>query len=612
MFKHNYVKIATISPKVMIGHPMENVKEILKCAKYAQDAQILLYPELSITGYSIGDWFFQNSLYEEFENALAYLINESRNQVLVVGGILRLNSALLNVAYVIQNQKVLGVIPKQFIPKSHEFNEPRFFMSGVEFMKNTKNCLVLNQEVPFGQIIFKASDVDFSFGIEICGDLWNNRSPHIDLYYQGVDLVLNPSASPFYVNKGRTRELICESASIKGQGAYAYSSSGVNETSSDIIFAAHQIVYVCGKKELSEESFSFDSIINYADIDLEKIRYERVSNDWLEVNSSLDYQMVNFTLTKTATYRLEKLPSAYPFALNDDSCKHIIDATAAALYKRLTHIGCKKSIIGVSGGLDSTLALLFLVYTYQKYQLDLKDIVGITMPGLATGDQSKSLAHRLMKKLNVTTREIPIKAEVEAHLKLIDHDAVTKDITYENAQARYRTYILMDVANKEQGIVIGTSDMSEIALGWSTFNGDQMAMYGLNSGLPKTAVKFMVNYLKQIYPEVLDELTEICEKPITPELTGADQTTEAVIGRYDINDFIMDSIFGNGYTKDRIVYLVNQIFRISTEEAESYYDNFLRRFKRNQFKRLASPEGIKIFDFSLSPRSDYRFPGDMK
>lgn len=612
MFKYNYLKIATISPKVIIGHPFENVKEILESAKSVPDAEILLYPELSITGYSIGDWFFQNSLYDEFEKALEYLVDESSNQVMVVGGILRLNSALLNVAYVIQNKKILGVIPKQFLPKSHEFNEPRFFMSGKNFIKSIKKCNILNMEVPFGRIVFKAEKFDVTFGIEICGDLWNNYSPHIDLYYQGVDIVLNLSASPFYVNKSETREIICRSASIKGQGAYVYSSSGTNETSSDIIFASHQIAYTCGEKILSELSFEFASTANYIDIDLEKIRYERISNDWLEINSSLDYQVVSFELSESETYQMTRWPSSCPFKLNDAKAKQIIDATTAALYKRLTHIGCQKSIIGISGGLDSTLALLFAVETYKKYGLDLKNILAVTMPGLATGIRTKSIAKKIMEKLNVTSMEISIKEEVENHLKLIGHNAKTKDITYENAQARYRTYVLMDLANKHSGIVIGTSDMSEIALGWSTFNGDQMAMYGLNAGLPKTAVRELVNYFKKIYPEIESELSEVVSMPISPELTSSTQTTESIIGYYEVNDFIMNAIFGNGYSKERIIFYLTNIFHLNLDESNRYYENFIRRFKYNQFKRLASPEGIKIFDFSLSPRGDYRFPGDMK
>lgn len=612
MFKYNYLKIATISPKVIIGHPLENAKEILESAKNVPDAEILLYPELSITGYSIGDWFFQNSLYDEFEKALEYLVNESSNQVMVVGGILRLNSALLNVAYVIQNKKILGVVPKQFLPKSHEFNEPRFFMSGTNFIKTTKKCNVLNMEVPFGKLVFKADKFNVTFGIEICGDLWNNYSPHIDLYYQGVDIVLNLSASPFYVSKSETREIICRSASIKGQGAYVYSSSGTNETSSDIIFASHQIAYTCGEKVLSELSFEFSSTANYADIDLEKIRYERISNDWLETNSSLDYQVIPFELNESDTYQMTRWPSSFPFKLNDVKAKQIIDATTAALYKRLTHIGCQKSIIGISGGLDSTLALLFAVETYKRYDLNLKNILAVTMPGLATGIKTKSIAKKIMEKLNVTSMEISIKEEVENHLKLIGHNTKTKDVTYENAQARYRTYVLMDLANKHSGIVIGTSDMSEIALGWSTFNGDQMAMYGLNAGLPKTAVRELVNYFKRIYPEIESELNEVVSMPISPELTSSTQTTESIIGYYEVNDFIMNAIFGNGYSKERIIFYLTNIFHLNLEESNRYYENFMRRFKYNQFKRLASPEGIKIFDFSLSPRGDYRFPGDMK
>ena len=326
-----------------------------------------------------------------------------------------------------------------------------------------------------------------------------------------------------------------------------------------------------------------------------------------------DKERYDIALKNIKEFKLETVPSKLPFAaLSDEECQKIIDATSIALKKRLDYIGIKKVVIGISGGLDSTLTLLFAYSTFKKYNMDLNNIIAITMPGMGTGSKSKSLAKSMMEKLGVNSREVSIKKEAISHLKMLGKDPNVKDVTYENVQARIRTLVLMNTANSEGGIVLGTGDMSEIALGWSTFGGDQLSMYSLNSGLPKTTIKRLVEYYEKMIVDVKNELKRVRNAVISPELTGSDQATEDRIGKYEINDFIMYHALGNGYSKERIIYLLNEVFNMDNEVALNYYDNFFKRFNRNQYKRIASAEGVKIFKFSLGVRGDFKYPGDMK
>lgn len=612
MYQYRYLKIATATPVIKIGDPKANAKTIIELAKKLNKAQIILFPELTVTGYTLGDWLFNSELLASHQEALTYLLKESTNQVWILGSVLEYNGSLYNVAYVIYNHQILGIVPKSYLPRSREFYEPRYFATISKEANDFQMIEVLGQMVPFGKILFKSIDNEVTFGVEVCADLWTNVSPHNDLFTSGAEIVFNPSASTFNLGKKHSRLGLCQSASYKGQGAYVYTSNGITETSSDVIFSGHQIVCQVGDILVDSEELAFTDTYHYADIDLEKIKFKRNSTGYLHDFSTGNFKIVNFNLEKSSDFELIQLPSRTPFIVSFDDLEDIITVTTAALYKRLTHIGTKKSVIGVSGGLDSTLALLFCVECYKKYNLPLTDIIGVTMPGLATSQKSKSLAVNLMDKLGISSVNISIEEEVLHHLNLIDHNGTTKDITYENAQARYRTLILMNLANKEKGIVIGTSDMSEIALGWSTFNGDQMAMYALNSGLPKTTVRQLVKYFINKYPNLNAELTEVVNAIISPELTDQTQSTESTLGSYEINDFILHGLFMEGMSKKRLIFLLKKVFNLNENDAITYYERFMKRFKANQFKRLASPEGIKIFELSLSPRGDFRFPGDMK
>lgn len=613
MFYNNYLKVALASPVVYLGKPFENAKEIINIKNKIDKASIIVYPEMSLVGYSVLDLLFNNGFLNDVLKALDYIVENSDEKILIIGAPLLVNGSLYNCACVIQNQEILGIIPKVNLPTYGEFNEARYFSSGLKYFSDPCEISINGKNVPFGGMIFENKEHNVSFGVEICGDLWPGYNPHTSLYHNGAEIIFNLSASPFYLGKDETRRTIVNAASSKNLGAYLYLSNSSTDSTSDLVFETHHIASICGDEVLNDNTYTLDEKINYVDIDLELIKFKRNQDSYRRSYTDMDFLYVNFDLSKNDSYKLEKLPTQLPFVpTTDKECNDIIDITSVALKHRLDYIGINKVVLGISGGLDSTLALLFAYSTFKKYNLDLKNIIAITMPGMGTGSKSKSIAKSLMEKLGVTSKEISIKKEALNHLKMLGHDLETKDVTFENAQARIRTLVLMNTANKEGGIVLGTGDMSEIALGWSTFGGDQLSMFSLNSGLPKTTIKKLVEYYEKIVPEVKSELKKVRNATISPELTGSDQATEDRIGKYEINDFIMYHALGCGASKDRVVYLLKEVFNFNEETSINYYDNFFKRFNRNQYKRLASAEGIKIFKFSLGARGDFKYPGDMK
>lgn len=611
MINNGFLRVGVAVPKTFLGKPLQNVHKIIELAQSLSDASIVCFPELAITGYSIGDWFNNQQLIDETKEAIKCLVDASNDQVWIVGGPLLYNGHNYNCAYVIQNHKILGIVPKMHLPEYREFYEKRIFRDGLFFLKQTVMVMVNGSLVPFGECIF--DNEHCKFGVEICEDLWHINAPNELLYTAGAHIVFNLSASTFHVCKANRRKNICETVSFLGKGAYVYVSSSVSETSSDVIMSGHSIVVENGvvlynNAELDKEEYAIS-----LDIDIDKINYTR---RMMNINylCSSDIVKVPYELRENEkVVSLKRAIDPLPFTLKTDENKEeVIKAITYALYHRLSHIGVSKVVLGVSGGLDSTLALLMINECFEKYGLDKSGILAYTMPGLGTGEKSKNNAEGLALSLGIKLQTIDIKEEVMHHFNLIGKDDVRKDVTFENIQARYRTLVLMDIANKENAIVCGTSDMSEIALGWSTFNGDQMSMYNLNGGLPKTTIKELVSYFKTRKNRHNDVLQDVLDLPISPELTGSDQKTEDIIGKYEINDFIMYHIFVCGASKSRVCYLLNIVYDLSNVEAEHYYDNFMRRFCRNQFKRLTGPESVKIFEFSFACRSDLHFPGDMK
>ena len=597
MFKYDYLKVGLATPIIKLGCPIDNAKEIIKLAEDYPDASLVVFPELSLIGSNLGDYFISRELLNNQFEALEYLLDNSTDQILVVGGVFEYASALYNVAYVIQNGAILGIVPKVFLDK----NECRNFTSAESFIDTIIEVELFDEIVPFGQVKFTNSIYDISFGIEIGNDLGQ---------ISDAQIICNPAVNHYHfgMNLEVTEEV--KVMSNKNKSAYLTSSASVTESASGYLNTGLIVCANCGELIHKSSSFAFDSKIALVDIDFEYLKFERLNNKIIE---NIDSYYVEFELLESDDFYLSQEIDKEPFVLkNDSEAFEIIDVLANALYHRLMHIGINKVVIGVSGGLDSTFALLIAHRCFVKHNLPTSNIIAFSMPALATGSKSQQLALDLMNGLKVKGCVLPIGEEVKSHFNLINHDATIVNTTYENVQARYRTLVLMNVSNSEKGIVLGTGDMSEIALGWSTFNGDQMSMYNINAGLPKTTIRSLVGYFAKAYPDLAFVLTDVINATITPELTSSSQSTEEIIGKYEINDFIMNQILGRGSSKGRVIYLIEELFGLSEEDACKYYNNFLKRFKQNQFKRLASPEGVKIFKLSLSPHGDLKFPGDVK
>ena len=620
MFYKNFLKVACISPKVKLGNPLDNVAEIINCLNQASDTSIACLPEMAITGYSINDLIFQDYMYNDNLNAIKYLLdNNPYNGVILVGSYIKVDDVLFNVCIAIQKNKILGIVPKRYIPKTYEFYEERYFESGNN--AHFKKVEFLGQNVPFGKVLF-TSDKDVKFGVEICEDYWSPDSPNEELYTVGAQIVFNMSSSPEYAAKEKARKLIASASSYKGNGAYLYVSTNASESSSECIFSSVILAYENGELLKEDANLSIESKIVKVDLDLGKLNHIRSTKGWkryLDIDDS-KYTKVKFNLEEAKDFKFEEKINVSPFlprkgsleSLDNYSYQHIADLQAVSLINRLNYIGINKCVIGVSGGLDSTLALLSIAYCFDKYGIDHKNIIALTLPSSNTSDTTYTNALELMKKLGVTLREINIHDDVVRQEELIGHDKTKKDTTYENIQARFRTYTLMNTANMEGAIVIGTSDMSEVALGWSTFNGDQMAMYGLNAGLPKTVVREMVRFYINIYPDLKDCLLSVIGTPISPELAGSNQLTEDIIGKYEINDFILYHFLVNGDDASRIIFLIQKGFGLGEEDAFKYVDNFQKRFFSQQYKRITMPEGVKLLNISMSPRSDLRITGDIR
>jgi len=618
MYKNGFIKVASVTPKLKVGNPDYNVKEMLRVLKEVKSS-IAVFPELSVTAYTCNDLFFQESLIQRTKKAIALFLKENPYEGIVfIGAPLEIDGVLYNTAFVIQKDVILGIVPKFYLPNTGEFYEKRWFQSGFEIVNQVSEVLYLDQIVPFGHLVFKAKDEELSFGVEICEDMWAPISPGNILALNGARMIVNLSASNETLGKRELRRQSILEHSRRNQGAYVYSSAGVNESTSETVFSGHNLIAQNGQLLVETENFSQESEIIYGDIDLSKIDFaRRTSSSYRDTLNrySFDYTRVLFHLENTEEFTFESPMDQTPFVPKVDLQENFEKIAALqenALIKRMKHIKAKKIIVGVSGGLDSTLALLIAVRVYDLLGLSRKEIIGVTMPGLHTSDKTKNHAHKLMKHLGITVKEIDIKEHTKAHFSLIEHDGKTQDITYENTQARLRTTVLMNLANKEQGIVLGTGDLSELVLGWCTYNGDQMSMYGINSGIPKTLVRFMIREyaLFKFNEDIRHILEGIVDTPITPELTE-NQTTEATIGRYEVNDFMIHRMFRFGDDEARIVWLLGKTFDLSKKESEEYAHQFFTRFYSQQFKRQALPDGPKILDIGISPRGDLRLPSDI-
>ena len=626
----DFIKVAAACPVTRVGDTNFNKKEILSCIKKANmvNTKVIVFPELSISSYTCGDLFLHNTLLTNSINAIEYILNETKNidMLIAVGAPLLYHNALYNCGYVLYKGKILGIVPKSYIPNYSEFYEKRWFTEGLNITSKTVD-FSFQKNVPFGTNLLFSCD-DFTFGVEICEDLWVTIPPSSYLALMGANIIGNLSASNELVSKADYRRALVQNQSARSMCGYIYSSSGVHESSTDLLFSGHLIITENGATLCENERFQRESEIIYSIIDLFKLKAERLKNLSFRDSSKILYtepQIINFSYDNTEILDFNRYIDKHPFvpsneALRNERCKEIFNIQSSALAKRFEHTKSQKAVVGISGGLDSTLALLVIVKTFKLLNFPMKNIVTITMPGFGTTDRTYNNAVTLCKELGCDFREINIVKAALQHFEDIGHDAKIHDVTYENVQARERTQILMDIANKEGGLLIGTGDLSELALGWCTYNGDHMSMYSVNPSIPKTLVRYLVKYVaeNESTPIASKTLLDILDTPVSPELLPKDskgniaQKTEDIVGPYELHDFFLYHFIKHGSSKERIFFLAKQAFKddYSEEEIKKWLDKFMWRFFTQQFKRSALPDGPKVGSISLSPRGDWRMPSD--
>lgn len=624
------LRVASVTPKVAVADPRQNVKNILKelDREELQDCDIITLPELSLTGYTCGDLFFQDRLISAASEALSDLAGAlfEDHRLIAVGVPLLKDGRLYNCAAVICDAEILGVVPKTHIPNYQEFYEKRWFASGAGITGVTIKAGTM--DVPFGtDLIFNYRGA--KIGLEICEDLWVPSPPSSSLCMAGAEIILNLSATDDNIGKYEYIKALVASQSGRGRCVYAYSSAGDGESSTDLVFSGINIIAADGKILSESERFGRGPSWAKAYVDLEKLRHERrkYSTFYPELNEDTAYRTI-----ESGDPESEREPgipadlevNAHPFVPSEsersESCSEIVNIQTWGLVRRMEATHCNHLVVGVSGGLDSTLALLVGCNAFHILGLDPKSIIAVTMPSEATSGRTHDNATRLMELLGVTALEIPIKEAVEQHFRAIGHDGKTFDATYENSQARERTQILMDLANKHNGMVLGTGDMSELALGWSTYNGDHMSMYNVNAGVPKTLVKYLVEWFAATSDseELRKVLHDIIDTPISPELVPLDsegeiaQKTEELVGPYELHDFYLFHMLRNGFGPAKIFALARRAFsgKYEADVIKKWLVTFYKRFFTQQFKRSCMPDGPKVGSVCLSPRGDWRMPSD--
>lgn len=629
MKENGFVRVGALVNKLSLGNAIENAKEISRQIKKAYEAgvEIIVTPELSLTGYTCGDMFLQDKLVKDSIIGLEYVLSETKslNIISIIGMPISTNNALFNCGVVINRGKLLGIIPKTYIPNYKEFYECRWFSSSLNLDIN--EIELLGQKVPIGcDLLFQdRKNPNITFAIEICEDLWVVTPPSNDYAKSGATIIFNLSSSNELIGKHNYRKNLIFSQSSKTISAYIYASSGMLESTSDILFGGASLIYENGTLLKEGERFLTESNIIYQDIDVLRLVNDRRVNKSFNISSDNKiYRRINIDIHNNIS-KLERKYSKYPFVPKDDilrneRCLEIINIQSSALARRLIQLNYPKCVIGMSGGLDSTLAFLVTVRAFEKLNLDNKDIIGITMPGFGTTDRTYNNSIKLVESYNATLKEINIKEACTIHMKDIGLNPTDISITYENIQARERTQILMDVANMEKGIVIGTGDLSELALGWCTYNGDHMSMYSVNSSIPKTLISYLVKWFMDNEKGIRhDVLKDILSTPISPELLPPDkygnivQKTENSIGPYVLHDFFLYHFLRHGVRPKKLYFLALHTFDdFSREDILNYLKVFINRFFTQQFKRNCVPDGIKVGSISLSPRGDLRMPSDME
>lgn len=618
-------RVASASLKLKVADPEYNKNEIIKAIDKAleEEVRLLVTPELSVTGYTCADLFFTKSLQNSAEKALCEIVKYTKGKeiAVLVGMPVPFYNSLYNCAVVIFDGDILGIVPKKNIANYSEFYEKRWFASGEQF----EACQPINicgYETLIGEQIFDFGN-DVILGVELCEDLWVSCPPSSSLSCHGANVIANLSASDEYVSKAEYRRNLISNQSARCFSAYIYAGASVYESTTDLVFSGATLVAENGTVIAEGERFSRENVITIADIDIERLVSQRRLN--MSFNNSSD--AVGFVQTRIDNNDNDlkyRFVDPHPFVPADDEkrrerCQEIFAIQASGLAKRLEHVGSKGVVVGISGGLDSTLALLVCTEAMKILGRPNSDIMGITMPGFGTTDRTYTNALELMKSLGVTIKEISIKDACVQHFKDIEHNPDIKDITYENTQARERTQILFDMANKHGMLLAGTGDLSELAMGWCTYNGDHMSMYGVNASVPKTLVRYLVEYVANVIPRQTAEiLFDILDTPVSPELLPPDengkiaQKTEDNIGPYELHDFFLYNFVRFGFTKEKIKRLAEKAFdgKYSSETIEKWLEVFFKRFFISQFKRSCIPDSPKVGTVSLSPRGDWRMPSD--
>ena len=631
-----FVRVAAAVPTVRVADCAYNVKQVKELITEAveEGVEVICFPELTVTGYTCADLFFTKQLQQDALTALEQICDFTREKPIIalVGGPLKVDNNLFNCAFVMADGEVMGVVPKINLPNTAEFYEKRWFTSGRAIRLHDGKPRIPTVELWCGQVPFGVDLLfdtgNYTFGIEICEDLWSPLPPSTQLAIQGAELIFNLSSSNCVTGKHAYRRQMIEQQSARVHCGYIYTSSGVGESTTDVVFSGS--TYICENGDLLEqgERFCRESTMTISEIDIERLRTDRQRNTNFTKDQHGYYRQVsvfpfvNEPNFSEATHRKFSTMPFLPSANESDAyASDVFAIQTSALARRWEHTHSDTIVIGISGGLDSTLALLVAVQTADRLGIDRSQILGVTMPGFGTSGRTYQNALDLMEQLGITMHEIPIREMATQHLHDIGHDLDTHDITYENAQARIRTLVLMDMANKYNGLVIGTGDMSELALGWCTYSGDQMSMYVVNAGIPKTLVRFMVRYAANnlFSDQTRQILLDIVDTPVSPELLPTDdngqiaQKTEDKIGPYELHDFFMYYFLRYGFTREKIAYMATLAFedQFTEDEIVKWLNVFMHRFFTQQFKRSCMPDGPKVVPVGLSPRGDLRMPSDV-
>jgi NAD+ synthase (glutamine-hydrolysing) len=629
--RYGFHKIAAAIPELRVADCEFNVQQIEKLivAANEQGVEIVCFPELSITGYTCGDLFLQKALVRKGSDELYKLLERTSKLPIcfIVGAPVEMNSKLYNCAVVCQRGAVRGIVPKVFLPNYAEFYEKRWFESYASDLPTIYAEYACCGDIPFGSsFTFKFNDIPFA--IEICEDVWSVIPPSSKHALNGAQLIFNLSASDELIGKQQYVKSLISQQSARCQAAYVYTAAGFGESSTDLVYAGNAYIYENGKLLAESKRFQMKEQLIISEIDLDLLNVERKKNTtFISQPDSSHWSLFTGSLNDEGDFEpfeLSRFVNPTPFIpLTDnynESCEEIFSIQVAGLAKRLVHTNAKSLILGISGGLDSTLALLVCVKTCDKLGWPRETVCGVTMPGFGTTNRTYTNAVQLMKSLGITSKEISIVAACEQHFKDIDHNPDIHDVTYENTQARERTQILMDLANQQNGLVIGTGDMSELALGWATYNGDHISMYGVNSGVPKTLVRHLVKWVADTQMDETSKatLSDILDTPVSPELLPANdqgqisQFTEDVVGPYELHDFFLFYTLRYGFTPTKIYFLAQHAFKNKYENSTilKWMEVFFRRFFSQQFKRSCIPDGPKVGSVNLSPRGDWRMPSD--